>query len=338
MEKTNFTELLEKLNELKETVHDSQITTLNQVIQKLNNIMLITDAADENMKGMLISKKESNSINMLINNYLKKQNPLDLSGINNLLDSIIKKLIPEMDFALFISDTANIKKYLTRFQTTVNKQKNTFEVETNKIIEKAQEIENLKTKYEEEYTTLESKYITKFDNLSDRINEKDEKISELIGIIGEKASVGKYDEFAKSAKKERIIWQLSTITLILIAFGISWTIVNQIFCYVKNGYDMDNFWLITFAKIIVGGTLIMGSIYTGKQGASSRKDEVYYRRQQLELATMDIYLADLEESDRQDIKKALATKIFGQAQSSNGDDNKIFSINDLLKLANSVKK
>ena len=68
--------------------------------------------------------------------------------------------------------------------------------------------------------------------------------------------------------------------------------------------------------------------YTAKQASNSRKDEIYFRKQELELASIDVYLENMNDDSCEEIKKTLATKMFGQAQNTytnKYDEKKIFS-------------
>ena len=68
------------------------------------------------------------------------------------------------------------------------------------------------------FNTLSEEYKSKFEELLRIIDEKDKKISKLIGIVGENARIGEYKKNADMSHNERIVWQVITIILFLIAF------------------------------------------------------------------------------------------------------------------------
>lgn len=180
------------------------------------------------------------------------------------------------------------------------------------------------------FNELSEEYTNKFEELLKNIDAKDKKISKLIGIVGDKARIGEYKKNADMSRKERITWQIITIVLFLIAFGLM--------LYVTlTSKDYNKF---TVFKYIVSAILMGAATYTAKQASNSRKDEVYYRKQELELASIDVYLDNMNPENREEIKKTLSTKMFGQAQNTytnKYDDKKGFSVDDLVKIIEAIK-
>ena len=108
-------------------------------------------------------------------------------------------------------------------------------------------------------------------------------------------------------------------------------------CVTIKSKDYNKF---TIFKYIISAILMGASTYTAKQASNSRKDEVYYRKQELELASIDVYLESMEPANREEIKKNLSTKMFGQAQNTytnKYDDKKGFSSDDVVKIIESLK-
>ena len=190
--------------------------------------------------------------------------------------------------------------------------------------------ENSKNELNNNFNELSEQYTNKFEELLKNIDEKDKKISKLIGIVGDKARIGEYKKNADMSRKERIIWQVITIILFLIAFGLM--------LYVTlTSKDYNKF---TIFKYIVSAILMGAATYTAKQASNSRKDEVYYRKQELELASIDVYLENMNPENREEIKKTLSSKMFGQAQNTytnKYDDKKGFSVDDLVKIIEAIK-
>ena len=164
-------------------------------------------------------------------------------------------------------------------------------------------LENMKENYENKIAALENQAISDFDKIKEDINKKDEKISELIGIIGNKANVGEYKTNADKAHTERVRWQIATVVI----FGIAFIMMVLITLFTKD-YNIS-----TLARYIVSVILLGMSGYTAKQASNQRKDEIYFRKQQLELASIDIYLDDIPDEIKVEIKRDLSNKIFGQA-------------------------
>lgn len=187
-----------------------------------------------------------------------------------------------------------------------------------------------KKELEDNFSELSTNYKIEFDELLKELNQKDDKISELIGIVGGKARIGEYKNNADSSRKERILWQKITVFLFIVAF-----IIMLIVTLTTKDYNS-----FTIVKYIISALLMGAATYTGKQASNSRKDEVYYRKQELELASIDIYLENLQPEKKEDIKKELAMKIFGQAQSTytnKYDDKKGIGIDEIVKIIESIK-
>ena len=196
---------------------------------------------------------------------------------------------------------ADFNKKIEEAQSIINQK----ELEIESIKENyVKETEQLKKSYSDELNQLKEQTNKDFDELKIDIEKKDKKISELIGLIGNKANIGEYKSNADKAHKERIIWQISTVIIFIIAFGMMCVITLK-----TKDYNIT-----TLARYIVSVILLGMSGYTAKQASNQRKDEIYFRKQQLELSSMDVYLDDMPANIKQEIKQTLSNKIFGQAR------------------------
>ena len=151
----------------------------------------------------------------------------------------------------------------------------------------------------------------------------------MIGLIGNKANIGEYKSNADKAHKERIIWQILTVIIFFVAF----LLMGLITLFTKD-YNIT-----TLARYVVSVILLGMSGYTGKQASNQRKDEVYYRKQQLELSSIDIYLDNIPDTVKVEIKKELSNKIFGQAgetYKSKYDDNSTETLDKMNKILTTV--
>ncbi len=178
--------------------------------------------------------------------------------------------------------------------------------------------------YKNKFDELSKEYQEKFNNLYVEITKKDNQISKLLDIVGEKARVGEYKRNADIARKERIVWQIITIALFISAFALM--------LYVTMCSDYDKF---TILKYVVSAILMGAATYTGKQASNLRKDEVYYRKQELELSSIDVYLENMQPESKEEIKKELSSKLFGQAQNTytnKYEEKKGFSVEDIFKI------
>lgn len=201
----------------------------------------------------------------------------------------------------------NINDQIVEFNAKISEMQNTIDLKSEELENLKDSynktLENIQQNYENKIMSLESQATDDFDKIKDDISKKDEKISELIGIIGNKANVGEYKTNADNAHTERVRWQIATV----IIFGIAFVMMGLITLFTKD-YNIT-----TLARYVVSVILLGMSGYTAKQASNQRKDEIYFRKQQLELASIDIYLDDMPDDIKVEIKKDLSSKIFGQA-------------------------
>ncbi|MCI7333251.1 MAG: hypothetical protein MSH48_06330 [Mollicutes bacterium] len=201
----------------------------------------------------------------------------------------------------------NINDQIVEFNAKISELQNTIDLK-NEELESLKDSYNktlvdIQQNYENKIMSLESQATDDFDKIKEDISKKDAKISELIGIIGNKANVGEYKTNADKAHTERVRWQIATVVI----FGIAFVMMGLITLLTKD-YNIT-----TLARYVVSVILLGMSGYTAKQASNQRKDEIYFRKQQLELASIDIYLDDMPDDIKVEIKKELSNKIFGQA-------------------------
>ena len=201
----------------------------------------------------------------------------------------------------------NINDQIVEFNAKISELQNTIDLK-NEELESLKDSYNktlvdIQHNYENKIMSLESQATDDFNKIKEDISKKDAKISELIGIIGNKANVGEYKTNADKAHTERVRWQIATVVI----FGIAFVMMGLITLLTKD-YNIT-----TLARYVVSVILLGMSGYTAKQASNQRKDEIYFRKQQLELASIDIYLDDMPDDIKVEIKKELSNKIFGQA-------------------------
>ncbi len=345
MEKLYKTNVESKVDD----VDDEKVTYIGRRINKIKKIINNCELSFE-----LSSDKEKikNNINAIINaettiGQVVIDDPNNTQEIRNRLDSIIGSikeveiiLNSFIDISTYLSregiknGVQSYKRGLSRVNSSIAEleQKTVANFQTLQEEEK-NKIQQLGDKQEESYSNKISEFENSakqdFDNIKAEIEKKDEKISELIGLIGNKANIGEYKSNADKAHSERIKWQIATVIIFIVAFAL----MGLITLFTKN-YN-----IATLARYIVSVILLGMSGYTGKQASNLRKDEVYYRKQQLELSSIDVYLDDIPQETKILIKKELSNKIFGQAgetYKSKYDDNTNETLDKVVKLVENL--
>lgn len=330
----NISELLEgnpiNINSINSNI-DSMITIIKE-LESLTSVMVDVSVFTQKTgikDNVILYRRELNKLVEEIDK-IKENNSKEL------------KVLRESD----ISKINEINQKFSEIQENMENQLVTFNGKIDKfkddINQKNLELTNIKSNYETETKAIEEDFRKKFSELEkeanedfeilkENINKKDEKISELIGLIGNKANIGEYKSNADKAHQERIRWQIATVVIFVIAF-----ILMVIITISTKDYNIT-----TLARYIVSVILLGMSGYTGKQASNQRKDEVYYRKQQLELSSIDVYLDDMPEDTKVEIKQKLAERIFGQASEtykSKYDDTTSETLDKLIKLIENIAK
>lgn len=356
----NSSELAFELSSDKEKIKNSInaiITAENTIGQVVNDDSNNSQEIRNRLDSIISSIKE---IETIINSFIDISVYLNRDGIKNGIQSYKRGLrkvnssIDELEqkavsnFQTLHEEETNKIQQLgekqEEFKSDIDNQLNDFNEKINEfektISNKNLEIKSTKEDYNKLISELKESYTNKisefeknaqqdFENIKAEFEKKDEKISELIGLIGNKANIGEYKTNADKAHSERIKWQIATVIIFVVAFAL----MGLITLFTKD-YN-----IATLARYIVSIILLGMSGYTGKQASNLRKDEVYYRKQQLELSSIDVYLDDIPQETKILIKQALSSKIFGQAgetYKNKYDDNTNETLDKIVKLVENL--
>jgi len=371
---TNIDEAFEKSTIINSNLEENGILKnehmiINNKINKIKSTLHICELEfeyDDNKKA--INERIDNILtaeNTIINNIKEKGVENSLTIINQKINTIKtevkeleKKLLEIFDYSILFGDNADIRNHIKKYKqqltfatqditnkteraleefkqksSALNDAQNVNEVRNKEISLQMDELNASITKkvseQDKEFEELKKGAEDKFDLLKKNIENKDEEISKLIGLIGNKANIGEYKKYADNADKERTIWQILTVSTFLLAFIIMMAIT----------FFTKNYNLTTLVRYIVTIILFGMSGYTAKQAGNLRKDAVYYRKQQLELSSIDVYLADMPDGIKQNIKVELSNKIFGQARETyknKYDDNANDTIDKISKMVETI--
>ena len=316
----------------------------------LNNLFNITNSILNNILQYIdysILLNNKTGIKNGVKNYkteITRQSNLIGKEIQELMEYMhqLKKNLEDEDSNINMLFGGLNKKTdeLDNKQTTINKNADELISQSKTRIESLikEEKEKLEKNYESEKNGLNSKFdeiakenVEKFDKLYEDVKAKDKQISNLLDIVGEKARIGEYNKNANASRLERFVWQGVTILLFIVALLIMMYVT---FC-------IENYDKFTIVKYLISAIIMGAATYTGRQASNSRKDEVYYRKQELELASIDVYLDNMSQPNKELIKKELSSKMFGQAQNTyttKYEDKNSFSIDDLIKIIESIQK
>ena len=153
-----------------------------------------------------------------------------------------------------------------------------------------------------------------------------DKAAELVRVISMTGMAGGYQNVADSARKRVVLFQwlagLSMAALIGVAV---WVLVDTL----RVGFQWESLGGRAFVLVTVG----IFAAWAGKQAEKYDETERRNRIFELELASLDPYLKDLPNDDRNQIKKDLALSLFGQANVSKPTSNEVNTTGTSLDLA-----
>lgn len=148
------------------------------------------------------------------------------------------------------------------------------------------------------------------------VNELHQKIKKLYGLVATDSVVGGHIQIAEREQKAAQNWRYATVGSIVVAM--TW-IIYTIFCLQPALEPIQVFWLQIGKSISLTALLISLAVYSSKQAALHRMNERRYRSFSLQVEAFDPFIESLNESDKQELKKALSTRIFGPDEVKSDD-------------------
>jgi len=156
------------------------------------------------------------------------------------------------------------------------------------------------------------------------IHTNKEHVDELVGLISRTGMAGGYEQVANEEQIKTRWWRtLSVLSMIGIVVGAGYTFYLSIDKDIDTGSFLSKA-LVSFACAILAA-------YSAREGEKHRRLEQHYRKLQLELSSIDPYLASLPEEQRNETKVLLAMRIFGQPELSLKDIDSSSPITESLQ-------
>lgn len=148
--------------------------------------------------------------------------------------------------------------------------------------------------------------------------EAHKRILSLYNIVARDSVIGGYKSIADREYNSARDWRRLSVTSI--ALTIIWLICNLIWG-APSVEPSKLFWLQIGKSAVITTLLISFAIYASKQANLHRANEQKTRSFSLQVQAFDPFIASLPETERNELKKALSERIFGD--SKNGDDDKL---------------
>lgn len=194
----------------------------------------------------------------------------------------------------------------------------------------------------EEWTNFVNNYSVKCDeviykhekNVADALREIEiEKIyaQKIVGIISTEAVTHGYGKTANEEKSNARTWSIVAAGSLVV-----WILAGLIFFYLT--YDEDLSWTALARQFLISAPFILLAGFSALQVGKHQKVERISRQQELELAAIDPYLATFSSEEKNEIKRELAEKMFGQRDIEPTKTELKLSIETLTDAAKSIKE
>ena len=147
---------------------------------------------------------------------------------------------------------------------------------------------------------------------SDVINTLDQRRAEaekLVNIIANTGMSGGYQKVANRDARAGLVWEtLAALSLVGFVVFAVWAAVYL--------FNEDFHWGHLTARIFVTAAFAGFSAYAGSRAEKRRDSERRNRRIELEMASLNSFLAELPETEQHAIKKQVAERLFGNIEPS----------------------
>lgn len=319
--------LIAQLQQIPRIITHSDIENLSASIQNyyrtVENTLNSLNSENDRLSSTLLKTEERTK---LVEDNILQQDKSIKKQINR-LDAAIAQFQKQFSEAEdrrrenFEKTSIESRKEFDQLRDTINKNWGDFKEKTKSEFDNIRsksktDIDSITSKLESQINSLfgetkkrESEIIQSLKDKADAIikhlNEKRDEASTLVNIIGDTGVTGEFNTNANAEGKQANIYRYVAIFFM----SLSVLVVGFIIFYnVKEGID----WQLILFRMGVALILLVPAFYSVRESQTHRQRETHYRKMALELASIDPYLERLPESQRDNLKTALAEKYFGQ--------------------------
>ncbi|KMY54940.1 hypothetical protein AC623_14185 [Bacillus sp. FJAT-27231] len=143
----------------------------------------------------------------------------------------------------------------------------------------------------------------KFQSELDHIHKMNKEAEKIVGIISMKGLAHGYQKIANDEGKKAFWWNFGSIgsMIAVIVFGVFFLLMHE------GSFD----WTTLVSRIVLTGIGLTLFTYCAKQATNHRNEERRNRKIELELASLDPYIKDLDTNKQKEVKENLVEKYFG---------------------------
>lgn len=200
-----------------------------------------------------------------------------------------------------------LKRVEEDFKGVYNANINTFD---QMISTQQESFDNLNNGFEQQVDTQQKSFDnliddlkTKFQTELDQIHAMNKEAEKIVGIISMKGLAHGYQKIANDEGKKAHWWNLGSIgsMIAVIVFGVFFLLMHE------GSFD----WTTLVSRIVLTGVGLTLFTYCAKQAKNHRNEERRNRKIELELASLDPYIKDLDTDKQKEVKENLVEKYFG---------------------------
>ena len=161
-------------------------------------------------------------------------------------------------------------------------------------------------------------------SLIEQLIEKKARAEELVHVIANTGMVGGYQRVANEERLVARIWEgLAVISMGgLVGFAV--------YAFFSTLHD-DFKWGVFLARAFVALTFGILAGYAARQAEKHHQVERRNRRAELELASIGPFLSELPEGERNEVKRRLAARLFGNTDDMGGGARPVEPSDEVLK-------
>jgi len=312
---------------------NNSINNFNAAISKIKSFPVPIAKDDFNF-----SRKIANFENTVINKYktLEEENNKLKDKLGNLnVELLSNHQELEKLLELINGKDAEIHNLNSSFQTEFDNIKSQHQLQfSNALGVYRTEIDKSKEQFRQEINELKIEVDESTSTLVANLTTKHDEAKKLVNLIGNVGITGNYQNIANNHKKDADLWRWVAIGF-MAAFSVIliWTIWDL------NTETLE--WQKALVRIIAAVSLSYPATYAARESSRHRKLETINRNAELELASINPFIEDLEVETKQKIKGDLVEKYFGNhnnIQHSDENDPKDLYLEKLERIVESISK
>ncbi len=196
------------------------------------------------------------------------------------------------------------------------------------------DIEKSKEQFRKEIDELKNSIDTDTSSLVSKLETKHDEAKTLVNLIGNVGITGNYQNIANDHKKDANRWRW-----VAVAFMAAFSIILLVTIWDLNVEGLA--WQQALVRVIAAISLSYPATYAARESSKHRKLETINRNAELELASINPFIEDLEVETKQKIKGELVEKYFGNhnnLEHSDVKDIKGLSIESFEKIMEAISK